>query len=312
MSKMREVREEERKIYYKEEWSPNQVPEFIKDSIDEREFGFDHDGTGPSDRYNSYFTLKDLKEELKLSYPYSVYTSISFYEEPMRRKNWQGAELTFDIDAKDLPVRSCDCEIGEVCPVCLEDAKQLSLKIIDALKDLGLRDIYFVYSGRGYHIRVFDDWILSADSKGREKVLEYVSGSKIPRKDTDRGYSRVFKNFALHVLKRVNKSKLRNIEGLGDKSIKKLKKKADEDRKNLNIGNRKGEKNLYEWLSKVNSDSVDAKVTMDVKRILRMPSSLHSKAGMICKVIPRENWENFNPFEDAVPKFREDEIKNSS
>lgn len=308
MSKLREVSEEERKSYYRDEWSYEDLPQFISNSIDEREFGFDHDGSGPSDRYNSFLTVNELEKELKKSYPYSVYTSISFYEEPMRRNKWKGAELTFDVDAKDLPVRSCDCDIGEVCPICLEDAKELSLKIIDGLRDLGFKEIYFIYSGRGYHIRVFDDWILESDSTGRERILEYVSGSKVPKKNSNRGYPGIFKNFALHVIKRAKRSQLKGIEKLGDKSVEKIKMKAEYDRKNLSIKNVKGERNLYKWISKVNSDSVDAKVTMDVKRILRMPSSLHSKAGMICKLIPRKKWKKFDPFEDAVPQFRKEEF----
>ncbi|RLF76914.1 DNA primase catalytic subunit PriS, partial [Thermococci archaeon] len=55
----------------------------------------------------------------------------------------------------------------------------------------------------------------------------------------------------------------------------------------------------------------DGKVTIDVKRILRVPSSLHSKAGFITTYIGSKeaDLERFNPFKDAVPRFRKREVE---
>ena len=39
----------ERRQYYREEWSEKDLPGFIRDGIKKREFGFDHNGTGPND-----------------------------------------------------------------------------------------------------------------------------------------------------------------------------------------------------------------------------------------------------------------------
>ncbi|HEC88087.1 MAG TPA: DNA primase catalytic subunit PriS, partial [Thermoplasmata archaeon] len=52
----------------------------------------------------------------------------------------------------------------------------------------------------------------------------------------------------------------------------------------------------------INAGLADGKVTIDTKRILRLPSSLHSKVSMICKLV--KNWESFDPLKEAVPKFR--------
>ena len=43
------------------------------------------------------------------------------------------------------------------------------------------------------------------------------------------------------------------------------------------------------------------KTKMYLKRILRLPSSLHSKVSMKCMDV--KNRENFDPFDKAVPKF---------
>ena len=42
-------------------------------------------------------------------------------------------------------------------------------------------------------------------------------------------------------------------------------------------------------------------VTIDTKRILRLPSSLHYKVSMKCMAL--KNIETFDPFSKAVPRF---------
>ena len=60
-------------------------------------------------------------------------------------------------------------------------------------------------------------------------------------------------------------------------------------------------KNLVEAMARVNLATIDAKVSIDLKRILRLPSSLHSKVSMKCMEV--KNRETFDPFDKAVPKF---------
>ena len=54
-------------------------------------------------------------------------------------------------------------------------------------------------------------------------------------------------------------------------------------------------------MARVNLATIDAKVTIDLKRILRLPSSLHSKVSMKCMEV--KNRETFDPLDKAVPKF---------
>jgi DNA primase small subunit len=51
----------------------------------------------------------------------------------------------------------------------------------------------------------------------------------------------------------------------------------------------------------------DEPVTSDVRRLIRLPSSLHGKTGFEVVPVPREDLPDFDPFKDAVPKaFGED------
>jgi DNA primase small subunit len=57
---------------------------------------------------------------------------------------------------------------------------------------------------------------------------------------------------------------------------------------------------LLKFLARVNSEFTDGKVTVDTKRILRLPSSLHSGVSMKCILV--KNLDTFK-FEDAAPRF---------
>ncbi len=305
---------EERKIYYTEEWSARELPDFIRSTIAQREFGFDHDGSGPSDRYNAFRSAENLEKYMRANAPFAAYSSISFYEKPQEREGWFGAELVFDIDAKDLPMRRCRCVAGSVCEVCLEDAKQLALLITETLReDLALREIRHVYSGRGYHIRILDEKLMKAGSAERGCILDYVSGGVIPgeeRHGFKLGYPRVFRGQILRFIQLADVEKLRTIANLSasraEKIIKAKWKIANEieEGKFETLREALGKKGLAEFLEHVrrtNAEALDGKVTIDVKRILRLPSSLHSGASMKCMEV--KSLEKFQPLRDAVPKF---------
>ena len=221
----------ERKIFYREEWNVNDVPEFVINSITSREFGFDHQGQGPNDRYKTFQDDLRLKRFIKSKQPFASYCSVAFYDNPKQRKGWQKSELVFDVDAKDIPIRTCECDEGEVCDKCLNQAKDIVLMIKDVLQgEMGLKNINMVYSGRGYHVRVLDENIMKASSELRGQIVQYVVGAKEPDLTNTLGFNNLqhfiipfgySKNFTkwskytiLHLTK---KSKLDNVN---DKLLK--------------------------------------------------------------------------------------------
>lgn len=308
---------DERKAYYTEEWDKNSIPDFILATIKEREFGFDHAGEGPSDRYNVFSSVDGLEAFLRSRHPFAAYSSVSLYENPGRREGWLKAELVFDIDAKDLPVKTCGCAPGAVCASCLGDAKEFLLMTADVLQgDLGLGNIRYVYSGRGYHIRVLDEKIMKVDSSARGEVLDYVSGSVLPEGVQWRlkeGYPRVFKERALKSLQSLTKEKIAAIPSISLRKAAQVKEASRKIANELEEGEfttlekilkKKGKESFLEQLRVYNSSLLDGKVTVDVKRILRLPSSLHSAVSMKCMEV--KSIEKFNPLRDAVPKFVEE------
>jgi len=325
----REATPEERKRYYSKEWSSKKLPEFLISTLENREFGFDHTGEGPSDRKNVFSDIRDLEDYVRATAPYAMYSSVALYEEPREMEGWLGAELVFDIDAKDLPLRRCTHEHGKVCPICLEDAKELARDTLVVLKeDFGLENVHAIYSGRGYHIRVLDEWALELDSKARERILAYISSAEEVTFDDiqsrrimlSSGYFHVFRLRFGYFIRRVNENHLLNI-GLDRGRAKKILESRDtiyEDfvRKGLltafprGIGY-KSLARLFALSSTFSKAYFDGRVTVDVKRILRVPSSLHSKVSLVTTYIgtKERELEKFNPFEDAVPEFRRKEVR---
>lgn len=312
MLEMREATPEDRKKYYREEWSQTDLPDYILHTLSLREFGFDHEGEGPSDRYNQFVTPDELSDFLEENYPYAVYGSVALYEKPSQRKKWLKSELAFDIDAKDLPFKRCDCTGGSVCELCLNDARQVAASLGETLhSDLGLENISYIYSGRGFHIRVFDDSIMEMGQAGRSQVVEYVTGSVIP---TDfslaLGYSQVFRERALRTFEKLDEEELMDA-GIHRAAAEKLLKEKNRAMKKIEDGKPeeieefkgvgdKSYESLLELITKLNSAYADGKVTIDKKRILRIPSSLHSTVSRKCVDI--KDMDSFS-LDSAVPNF---------
>jgi DNA primase small subunit len=308
---------EERKIYYKEEWDIKKVPGFIVDSIEYREFGFDHFGRGPNDRYKVFSTSSYLKRFMRSKTPFAAYCSVAYYEKPRKRDGWMKSELVFDVDAKDIPIRTCNCD--NVCEICLNQAKEIVSGLIDTMKsDLGSKNIHLVYSGRGYHIRVLDEDVMEIDSDVRSQVLKYLVGADVPKDKYDDdeaiynlehfsipfGYPKVFTERVKYAILHLNEdSKIDDVNKKLLKDILKYRNHLEDDKWGL-FKNRVGPiryKKLIRGIAILNMSLVDAKVSIDLKRILRLPSSLHSKVSMKCTEV--KNIETFDPFKEAVPKF---------
>lgn len=309
---MRKATPEERSRYYREEWNRREVPDFILHTLSLREFGFDMDGSGPSNRYNQFMMLEQLEEFLKNRAPYSAYASVALYEKPSRREGWQKAELVFDIDAKDLPLKPCSCPPGDVCESCIQEAKRIAGDFVDTLKhDLGMRNINHVYSGRGFHIRVTDESVMGLEQSERTQVANYLTGAVVPTRFTlALGYSKVFRERAVRILDKLDEDRLKDVI-----KAKRVLQRLLEEKARVVEAVRKGRLDeitsiggigegslgkLLELIARLNAGLTDGKVTVDTKRILRLPSSLHSGVSMKCMVI--KNLDNFR-LDDAVPKF---------
>lgn len=183
-------------------------------------------------RHIGYRNRDGLLNDLVKTVPHSIYHSAAFYNVPVARtmaeKEWQGAELVFDIDADHLDAPCAekhdawqcsnpDCgttgkgEHPETCPECgstafrslkwicdecLGLAKENTIKLYDKFLignfDLDPQKIQLNYSGhRGYHVRVRDPVIFGLDSNARMELAHYVIGMGLKSTITADGYLRI-------------------------------------------------------------------------------------------------------------------------
>jgi DNA primase small subunit len=315
---VRESTPEERRGFYAEEWNKHDLPDSILHTLSLREFGFDLDGSGPSNRYNQFITVEQLADFLRNRAPYAAYASVALYEQPSMRKGWLKSELVFDVDAKDLPLRTCACSGQSICEHCLDQARMVAIQLAETMRtDLDMHNIYFVYSGRGFHVRVTDEAVMTLEQTERAQLVEYITGSVIPTDVTMAlGYSRIFRNRIARTFESLDEQRLLQVQGMRKALAKRLfeeKEKVLASIRNDRLKDLEGFeglgpktfRQLLEFLARLNLEFTDGKVTIDTKRILRLPSSLHSGVSMRCMVV--RDMEHFSP-EQAVPKFMREQV----
>ena len=309
--RLKEATKDEIQQFYREEYNIKEIPKYITKNLQKREFAFDRIGKGPRDRYNQYTQLKYLEKTIKAKKPYATYSSVALYDDPTKRMGWEGAEMVFDVDAKDNPIRTCQCKEGEICEKCLEEAKEIILMISDNINELGYKEIHYVYSGRGYHIRIQDPELMKLDSTQRTEIVNYCLGAEVPQRGEGLqhftilfGYPKVYTNWFEYAANHLEKT--RRYPGLN----RQLKNDIINRQELLNTGqwgllrgHIKPERydKLMGMIAGINRLLCDTKVSIDTKRILRLPSTLNYKVNMKCT--PIKDMETFNPFDDAVPNF---------
>lgn len=128
-------------------------------------------------RHKSFLNVGEIADYVRSMVPAHLYHSAAYYRRPaaptMKEKDWQGADLIFDLDADHL--RKAPKSYAEM----LDLVKRETLKLLAFLTgDFGLaeRNISIVFSGgRGYHIHVRDPKVLSLGSDERREILDYLT-----------------------------------------------------------------------------------------------------------------------------------------
>ena len=195
-----------RKYYFKQD---NSVE--TPDLISSREFGYLPFG-GFMTRHLQLNTAGELHALLVKESPLGVYCSCAYYENPtavMPEKEWQGGDLSFDIDADDLeldckkvhdrwickqcqkignglrPAKCVSCSgtrlftLNWSCDKCLNGTKKEIIKLKELLmEDFAIQEsgIHIFFSGdKGYHLIVDGSQYENVDQYGRAEIAQYMS-----------------------------------------------------------------------------------------------------------------------------------------
>jgi DNA primase small subunit len=320
-------------------------PPELPPAPDAREWGFIPWTEGPGTtmvRHRSLLEIGDLGAFLQDKRPRHVYFSAGRYGDPgasaMNAKDWQGADLVFDLDADHLPrVDPETDDYATMLSVC-KDALERLLSFVE--DDFDFDDVTVVFSGgRGYHVHVRDEGVQRLDREARREIVEYVRPSGLelddvvttrvaagaigretpadsPRLDTTGGWSRRVHARLLALVDEVRaadeetaRERLQEFEGIGSGSSEKLREVFEDRYDEIAAGNidvHGRVKHLARLLAaetiEAEAAPIDEPVTTDINRLIRLPGSVHGGSGLAVTRIERDELDAFDPLVDAVPE----------
>jgi len=301
-------------------------------------------GTGTTMvRHQSQLELGDVDDFLARQAPRHAYFSVARYTNPsagtMSKKGWRGADLVFDLDADHLP--SIDPEestYAEMLAAC-KDALFRLLTFVE--EDFGFDDVSVVFSGgRGYHVHVRDPEIQDLDSDSRREIVDYVLANEVDTDGlirivspgatnqrmlkTEGGWGRRVHTELLRITDELQSldedeaaGRLREIDGIGEKSAATILTALSENPDAINTGNmeaggpgiRKFTKEVISQVIETDTAPIDEPVTTDTHRLIRLPKTLHGGSGLVVTPIDRGDLDAFDPLVDAIPdRFRGHEV----
>jgi DNA primase small subunit len=295
---------------------------FVPRDMERREWAFVAISTLPDfvmQRHMGFESVMELKAQILSNPPAHIYYSSAFYTNPnaekMEDKGWLGAELIFDIDADHISGKGNK----------LQRAKKEIMKLYDILESrFGVEEMEIVFSGsRGYHIHVLDREFTGLGSAERREIVEFLTLSDYRITGFDGRLEEIYGCVAEVLRKAVRRGKLEELlkrHGIGGKQKARIIELFSDDAIFSRI--KKGDFSflgkskrvesfvsfLIEACARKISVEVDAPVTGDIKRLIRLPNSLHGKTGFVAKLLSYHELEGFDPFSDALA-FGEEKIK---
>ncbi|MDG5819296.1 DNA primase small subunit PriS [Natronococcus sp. A-GB7] len=313
-------------------------------AANEREWGYIPWTEGPDTtmvRHRSLLELGDLEEFLVRKRPRHVYFSAGRFRDPgassMHEKDWQSADLVFDLDADHLPtVTLGEDSYAEMLAKC----KDALLRLLDFLEDdFAFEDLEIVFSGgRGYHVHVRDESIRHLDREHRREVVDYVRGiglefEELIETETVAGLGRktpterrtlrteggwgarthdrfmAFVDDLLALEEEAALERLQAFDGIGEGKATATLNAARNNREGLESGNvtvhtavsQLAERFAHRAVEADNAP-IDEPVTTDTNRLIRLPGSLHGGSGLETVRLERDEIDAFDPLVDAVPE----------
>ena len=295
-------------------------------------------------RHQSLLDLGDLSDFLHRTAPRHVYFSSARFADPgagqMDEKGWQSADLVFDLDADHLPgVDPAETPYAEMLAACKDELLNL-LSFLD--DDFDFEETQVVFSGgRGYHVHVRDPEVRGLDSEARREIVDYVRAIDLDREGligteskqgTTRRVLRKRGGWGARVHARLVElaetlrgmeeadalARLRELDGIGEGRAETILGQLTHNFDAIRAGNVEaggpGTRILVDALAEETVESetapIDEPVTTDVKRLIRLPGSLHGGSGLVVTPLDRSEIDGFRPLTDAIPdRFRGREIR---
>nr|HDO80425.1 hypothetical protein [Candidatus Bathyarchaeota archaeon] len=218
-----------------------------------------------------------------------------------------------------------------LCEGCLDAAKTELVNLIEEylIPDFGIGEgeLKPVFSGhRGYHLHVTSNAVLDLDQTARREIIDYIRGTGLqPRyhglSEVREGRSRIIKGPSVEAggwRGRLARGIAETILLMGEEDLpenRKLRsglKSLLRNKGKVTASLRKGfwdpvkgvDISTWEYLAELTvkrvGGKIDEPVTADVRRLIRLPTSLHGKTGFRVTPLKVKDLNRFDPFKDAL------------
>ena len=313
--------------YYKEIFDPGDLISIIGlSTFYRREFAFLLDG----DVFVRNLSFKDSREMVRYmitnpirnAYIGAVYETPPSRQSHIQKIKWVSREFCFDLDINDYDlVRDCGCKGKEqYCTQCWSLVQDAAAFLDRSLReDFGFKDIVWVFSGRrGFHAWVRDPVAGELTQMQRNSIVRYLTLIKdetrtqavekdlkqvVPLRD------RIIEMIAKSFFARATEKELR-VE-----PFKFTGKQIDALRYNLKestrpfystydslLDSKKNRDNIFTHIITYRFPRIDRKVSIDIRRVLKVPGGVQGSNGNICCLVDIKKIHDFFP-ENAPTVF---------
>ena len=278
-------------------------------------------------RHKAFSSQKEVRAYMGAVAPAHVYHSTACYAYPsatrMQDKKWEGADIIFDLDADKLLTKSMPSYAG-----ILQEVKDETTKLLDFLmNDFGLdeSDFSIVFSGgRGYHVHLRENKLATLGSHERREIVNYLTGTGLEAEyllkrssttampgDTSCWEIRI-RAWIDKYFKRIGGldakiaiNELAPVKSIGKRRAKEIVNALSQDASIQPLVESKLIP-LNAWKSIIREAishlkvRIDVPVTADIKRLIRLPTSLHGGSGLRVTPLTLDGFRRFTPLNDAV------------
>ena len=309
----------------------------------------------PPERHRGFRKPDELLAHVVRKIPKSCFYSTAYYLDPnqrsMKDKMLQGADLIFDLDGDHLPGVT-DGDFPAMISAIQDQAHQLWFDFLEPEFGFDEKYLQVTFSGhRGFHLHYRSPDIWELDSQARREIVAHIKGEGAdvstiiqgPDSDWKRriisGVDAVINKLDLaHNGNRQVLKELKGIidsrrNGVGEKRLLTLAEKIQDQGRRVRLveGYTSGKLSTQfgDNFDKIFNDLVigdkavvlgnagetDEVVTIDLKRVIRWPTSLHGKSGLKVVEFPLDRLDPhgpnpFDPLIEAVPwRMGEPDVK---
>ncbi|MEW5996416.1 MAG: DNA primase catalytic subunit PriS [Candidatus Micrarchaeota archaeon] len=283
-------------------------------SVEQREFGIGGFEKKIESRHMGFESNAALQNYLIKDTPLYISHSIAYYRfpkaTPMENKGWSGGDLVFDLDVHGGLFLS-----GEEIEKVKADAARLVEDFLLADFGVGRGGIRLVFSGnRGFHIHVRDGPYRMLEGDARREISDYIAGKGLdyrsffssPEEDRwkiygpkegDWGYRGRFYRMAVKALEE-------NPGAIHRRLLKPEEAALLREGMRTGLWSKTSIKDIVERMEAVakmlpvQCIEVDTGVTIDTKRLIRVPNTLHGSTGLVAKEL--KSPDGFEPYRDAT------------